>query len=283
MDPESNTPILPAPLTAEVAAAPMVAESSTVPEDLRTPWDWVDLLIFALLALGGTFIISILVVFIFSSLGIKPAQLRTSATLRSYFAIVNQVLVSFGLLGFLAAQTSLRKGQSFWRTIGWRPFVPKVVPKPLAYGLLVVGGFVLSMMVQFSSALFRPKSTLPIETFFQDRNSALLLMLISVLLAPVLEETIFRGFIYPVIAKSWGIAASVVITGVIFGFLHAPQLWGGWTQIGLLVIVGILFTYVRAATKTVKASYVLHLSYNSYLFLIFLISSHWLRAVPRGH
>jgi hypothetical protein len=203
--------------------------------------------------------------------------------LRSYFAIVNQVLVSFGLLGFLAAQTSLRKGQSFWRTIGWRPFVTRGIPKPLAYALLVVGGFVLSMMVQFSSGLFRPKGALPIETFFQDRGSALLLMLVSVLIAPVLEETIFRGFIYPVIARSLGIAASVVITGIIFGLLHAAQLWGGWLQIALLVIVGIIFTYVRAVTKTVIASYVLHLSYNSYLFLIFMISSNWLRAVPRGH
>jgi hypothetical protein len=283
MDPESNTPLVPEAEPAEAAAAPLLAQSSSVPEDLRTPWDWVDLLIFGLLALGGTFIISILVVFIFASIGIKPVQLRTSPTLRSYFAIVNQVLVSFGLLGFLAAQTSLRKGQSFWRTIGWRPFVTKAVPKPLAYGLLIVGGVVLSMMVQFSSGLFRPKSALPIETFFQDRGSALLLMMISVLIAPVLEETIFRGFIYPVIARSLGIAASVVITGIIFGLLHAAQLWGGWLQIGLLVIVGIIFTYVRAVTKTVIASYVLHVSYNSYLFLIFLIGSNWLRAVPRGH
>jgi membrane protease YdiL (CAAX protease family) len=283
VDPEANTPIIPAPTAAEVPAAPLIAESSTVPEDLRTPWDWVDLLIFGLLALGGTFIISILVVFLFSLFGVRPAQFRTSATLRSYFAIVNQVLVSFGLLGFLAAQTSLRKGQSFWRTIGWRPFVTKAVPKPLAYGLLIAGGFMLSMMVQFSSGLFRPKGALPIETFFQDRGSALLLMLVSVLIAPVLEETIFRGFIYPVIARSLGIAASVAITGVIFGLLHAAQLWGGWIQIALLVVVGIIFTYVRAVTKTVITSYVLHVSYNSYLFLIFLISSNWLRAMPRGH
>jgi membrane protease YdiL (CAAX protease family) len=283
VDPESNAPIIPEPELAEVSAAALPADTSFVPEDLRTPWDWVDLLIFGLLALGGTFIISIVVVFLFSAIGIKPAQLRTSPTVRSYFAIVNQVLVSFGLLGFLAAQTSLRKGQSFWRTIGWRPFVTKTVPKPLAYVLLIVGGLVLSMMVQFSSGLFRPKSALPIETFFQDRGSALLLMLISVLIAPILEETIFRGFIYPVIARSLGIAASVVITGVIFGLLHAAQLWGGWTQIALLVIVGIIFTYVRAVTKTVMASYMLHLSYNSYLFLMFMISTHWLRAVPRGH
>ena len=40
------------------------------------------------------------------------------------------------------------------------------------------------------------------------------------------------------------------------------QLWGGWWQIALLVMVGIVFTIARAATRTVVASYILHLSYN---------------------
>jgi membrane protease YdiL (CAAX protease family) len=256
--------------------------SSTVPEDLRVPWDWIDLIIFALLALGGTFLISVLLVVIFSKFGTGPAQLRRSPTARSYFAIVNQIILSFALLGYLAIQTNLRAGASFWRTMGWRAITTKHMPKAMAYLSLIGGGFLLSMFVQFASGFFRPKVKLPIETFFQDRGSALLLMLMSVLLAPVLEETIFRGFIYPVIARSFGIAASVLITGTLFGLLHAAQLWGGWIQIALLIVVGIIFTYVRASTQTVVASYLLHLSYNSFLLLVFLASSHWLRVLPHA-
>lgn len=277
MEPNPETSIHSEPPTGVPTAAAHPETLSSVPEDLRTPWDWIDLVIFALLAVGGTFLISIVLVFIFSAFRVTPAQIRTSPSAKSYFAIVNQILVSFGLLGYLAAQTHVREGEPFWRTVGWRPLETKVVPKPVAYALLITGGLVLSMFVQFSSGFFRPKGKLPIETFFQDRGSALLLMLVSVLLAPVIEETIFRGFIYPVIARSWGIAASVAVTGTLFGLLHAAQLWGGWTQIGLLVVVGLIFTYVRAVTKTVFASYLLHLSYNSFLFIVFLVSTHWLR------
>ena len=259
------------------------AAFAQVSEDLRTPWDWVDLVIFALLAIGGTFLISVVLVFVFSAIGINPARLRASATAKSYFAIVNQILVSLGLLGFLAAQTNARTGTPFWRTIGWRPLVTRQVPKAVVYASLVAAGFLLSMFVQFASSFSLPKTKLPIETFFQDRGSALLLMLVSVLLAPVLEETIFRGFIYPVIARGFGILASVIITGTLFGLLHSAQLWGGWLQIGMLVVVGITFTYVRAVTRTVIASYLLHLSYNSFLFLVFLVSSHWLRKMPPGY
>jgi hypothetical protein len=283
MEPNSETSVHPAPSTDVSPLEDHPEILSAVPEDLRSPWDWIDLVIFALLAVGGTFLISIALMFIFSAFGVTPTQLRTSPSAKSYFAIVNQILVSFGLLGYLAAQTHLREGRPFWHTVGWHPLETKVLPKPVAYALLIAGGLLLSMFVQFSSGFFRPKGKLPIETFFQDRGSALLLMLVSVLLAPVMEETIFRGFIYPVIARAWGIAASVAVTGTLFGLLHAAQLWGGWTQIGLLVVVGLVFTYVRAVTKTVFASYLLHLSYNSFLFIVFLVSTHWLRTVPSGY
>ena len=104
-----------------------------------------------------------------------------------------------------------------------------------------------------------------------------------VTVAPLVEETIFRGYIYPGLARSWGIPASVIVTGTLFGLMHAPQLWGGWLQIALLILVGIAFTYARAATRTVVTSYLLHVSYNSFLFLTFLIGSHWLRPMHPGH
>jgi uncharacterized protein len=282
MPPDSEDPLDGYAASDELQQQAPLENLSAIPEDLRTPWDWVDLIIFALLALAGTFLISVALVLLFSAFGIGPTQLRASQTAKSYFAIVNQIILSFALLGFLAAQVSARVGKPFWRTIGWRPLPSTYVPKPVLYAGLVTGGFLLSMFVQFASGFSQPKAKLPIETFFQDRGSALLLMLVSVLLAPVLEETIFRGFIYPVIARSLGIMASVIITGTLFGLLHAAQLWGGWTQIALLVVVGIIFTYVRAKTRTVLASYLLHLSYNSFLFVMFLVASHGLRTMPPG-
>ena len=261
---------------------PAVRHRSQVPEDIRTPWDWIDLVIFALLALGGAFFVTIGVVFLFATvLHIGAAQIRASSAARTYFAVANQVVLSLALLGYIAVQIRSREKVPVWRTLGWRPLNTS---KPwLTCSVLVAGGVVLSFLVELASAAFHPKTKLPIEVFFQDRRSALVLMSLSVLLAPFFEETIFRGYIYPPIARRLGITGSINVTGILFGVLHAPQLWGGWAQIGLLVLVGITFTYARAKTGTVVASYLLHLSYNSFLFLGFLVGSHWLRAVPGGH
>ena len=281
--PQSVETLPPSAFPAEEPAAPTAPEGPPIPEDLRTPWGWIDLLTFVLVALCGAFLVSVILAAIFAGLGTSLAQLRSSASEQSFFAVVNQGVLSLGLLAYLAVQVRLRAGTPFWRTIGWRPLKIRRMPGGLAYLAFVAGGLLLSAAVQFASGIAHPKGKLPIEMFFQDRRSAILLMLLSVLLAPVFEETVFRGYIYPVIARRFGVTASVVATGILFGALHAPQLWGGWVQIALLVLVGIVFTYARAATRTVVSSFLLHVSYNSFLLAAFLVSTQWLRVLPPGH
>jgi membrane protease YdiL (CAAX protease family) len=232
------------------------------------------------MALIGAFLVSIVLVGVFAAFGMTPSMLQNSTNNKSLFLIVNQAVLSLGLLGYLAAQIRVRFQSPFWRTIGWRSLQTGAIPRRVVYLSLILGGFSLSLLVQLASAALQTKAKLPIQEYFQDPRSALLLMLMSILLAPLVEETIFRGYIYPVLARSFGVGASVVITGTLFGLLHAPQLWGGWGQILLLIGVGIIFTAARAISRTVVASYILHVSYNSFLFIAFLVASHGLRHFP---
>jgi len=294
---DDNNPVLPDSLLDSSAAPPAHATPSVAispqgaaqlplppyaqyPEDLRAPWGWLDLLFLVGIALVGAFLVSIFLVGIFAAFGFTPSTLQNSTIDKSFFLIVNQAFISLGLLAYLAAQIRVRFHSPFWRTIGWRPLETGALPRPLVYLSLVFAGFSLSLIVQLASAALQTKAKLPIQEYFQDTHSALLLMLMSILLAPLVEETIFRGYIYPVLARSFGVGAGVVITGTLFGLLHAPQLWGGWGQILLLIGVGIIFTAARAALRTVVVSYLLHISYNSFLLISFLIVSHGLRHSP---
>ncbi len=83
---------------------------------------------------------------------------------------------------------------------------------------------------------------MPIEQYFQDRPTALLLLIVSVTLAPLFEETIFRGYLYPVVARTFGIVPGVIFTGLLFGLMHASQLGGNLPQVALIMLVGIVFT-----------------------------------------
>lgn len=277
----SSAPLEPA------GSAPMAQQfagtaDSGLRQDLRAPWDWLDLLLLAVLALAGSILLNLLLAMVFRAFGVTRSQLRASPSLMGLFTVVHQALLIFALLGYLAAQIRVSFGGAFWRTIGWRPFEIGKVPRALRYLGFIACGFLLAVLVEIASMAFGNKTKVPMQALFQDRRTALLLLLMAVFVAPVIEETIFRGYIYPVVARSFGVAAGVIATGTLFGLLHAPQLWGGWVQIASLVIVGIIFTYARAVTRTVLASYLLHVSYNFSVSFAFLLASHWLHRLRPG-
>lgn len=235
------------------------------------PWGWID--VFVILPLIGLALIVVFAVIIVGSdiilLHSSMSFVRAHVT---FMVVLAQVLMEVSLLGFLALQVRNRSRLPFWTTIGWRPLRPKAVSRAGAYFGFILGGIGLAALVSLVSAAFPPRQPLPIEKIFATRPLALLFMATAVLIAPLVEETIFRGYLYPVAARSFGVAGGIVFTGAVFGLLHGSQLWGGWWQIGLLVIVGILFTLARAATRTNLSSFLLHVSYNGVQVIALLFS-----------
>jgi CAAX protease family protein len=251
---------------------------SPIPDDLRVPWGWGNLLLFVLMY----FIIGFVVVIGLAAFGVRPADLQKLSAKNGVALVLSQVLLSLAMLGYLAAEMRYHFGLPLWRTLGWRPLETGARPRAYVYSRYVLGGFMFSVLIQLASATVGTKTKLPIENLFQDRTTAILLMLMAITIAPLFEETVFRGYIYPVIARSFGVGASIIVTGTLFGMLHAPQLWGGWGQIALLIVVGIFFTYVRAKTRTVVASYLLHVGYNTLPLLAYLLASHGFQKLPGG-
>jgi hypothetical protein len=254
-----------------------------LPDDLRVPWGWWDLVLLVVIGFAGLLLCSLLVLTAFMATGISMAHIKNSIVDQGLLSIIATCLVSVALLGYLAAQMRLRFNLPAWHTLGWRRLHTGQTPRGAAYLGLILSGFLLSLIVAASSSFFTAKTKMPIEQFLQDRRTALLLLVMSVTLAPLFEETIFRGYIYPVAARSFGVPIGIFFTGTIFGLLHSAQLGNSWPQVGLLIFVGIVFTYARARTGTVLASYLLHVSYNSFLFLSFLVASHGFRHFPAAH
>lgn len=230
------------------------------PESFDVPWGWLDVAMLVPIAIALLFVFALIII------GCEVAFFHARAGyLRvhmSFLLILAQVVMEITLLGYLALQVRNRSRLPFWPTIGWRPLRPGSVSRAGAYFGFLCGGVGLALLVSLASAAFPPKHPLPIEKVFATRPLTILFMATAVLVAPIVEETIFRGYLYPVAARSFGVIGGIVFTGAVFGLLHGSQLWGGWWQIGLLVVVGILFTFARASTRTNLSSFLLHVSYN---------------------
>jgi membrane protease YdiL (CAAX protease family) len=274
--------------SANIAGTPNASEYlppvvNPVSADFRVPWGWADLAAFVVLAIAGFLLLSLLISTGLAVSGVDLRRLQKSPHEVILLNILIQVILDLGLIAYLALQMRVRFRSTFWRTIGWRKIETGRFPLTAVYFGLILAGFFLSIIVSLGSALFPPNKDLPIEILFQDRNTTLLFMLIAVFLAPVVEETIFRGYIYPVIGRSFGMAWSIVATGTLFGLLHAEQLWGGWGQIALLVFVGIVLTFARAFSRSVVTGFVIHTSYNSVQVIGVLIATHGLRHMSGLH
>ena len=247
-----------------------------LPADLRTPlrgWDLVSLAVFYLVAgLVILFVVGLASMYFFR----VPLQaLQNFSPAQATVAIVGQTLLSAALVALLYLMVRSRSAADFWPSVGWRAF--RESDYAGIVGLCCTAGFLLAIGVGFASGLVDRGKVLPMEELFRDRTSILLLTGLGLFVAPLVEETIFRGCVYPVLARSWGVTASVIVTGILFGMAHAQQLWPGYGQIVLIALVGMVLTYVRARTGTVVASFCVHFSYNATQFAFLYLATGFLR------
>jgi membrane protease YdiL (CAAX protease family) len=256
---------------------------ASVPEHLRSPWGWLDLFLFVVFGFFSLLVVSGIVVGI-AVIGfhvpMKEFGQGSTSTARPIVAVLAQGLWSGAVLFYFFTLVRVRTRSPFWHTMGWRELQFTGQTRSASALRCLGGGAVLALFVSFAGRFLNQKGELPIEEMFRSRPTVILLMCFGILVAPLVEEMMFRGFLYPILARYFGVAASVFVTGILFGAMHAQQLWGGWGQIGLLIVVGIVLTWVRARTGTVVASYLMHLGYNGFLFLGFFAATGGLRHIP---
>lgn len=75
---------------------------------------------------------------------------------------------------------------------------------------------------------------------------------------------------------------AIVVTGLLFGMLHAAQLGWAWAAVLILVLVGVVLTWVRAATGSLMASWLFHYAYNGTLFAAQWYVTQGFRHFPPG-
>jgi hypothetical protein len=274
---ESQSPEVPSGLPPESESA--AGHPSALPGEVYH-FRWLDLLFVTVfyVVVGGAF--TLLAVAVASAmLHIPPNALEKFPVVYAAVAAITQVLLYLALLGFLWLLVRSRGTMPFWTALGWRAF-PPAVPRAAMIARYLLLGVALLVGVQIAGSFLHMPSGVPLEKMFRNPESVLITMALAVLVAPLMEETLFRGCMYPVVARSFGMPTGVIVTGLAFGLMHGLQLDFAWQPIVLLSGVGMALTYVRARAGTVLASFLVHLSYNASLFGAFYVATNGLRNFP---
>jgi len=254
---------------------PPAVPARVFPEDLQITWSWPHFIIFVIFGFISLIVIqTVLAAHYAPNKGLGRKQLEEYLLSNPKFTIGSMVIWYAVLFFFLYVTLSILRGHPFWKILGWRKIQARAgeLPRnPLVYFLAGCG---LSLLVAILSSQMKTPENVPIEEMFKHRETAMLFVGMAVLMAPLVEETLFRGYLYPLLARSFGIAPGIVITGVCFGAMHGAQLGWTWSLVSVLILVGIVFTLVRARTGSVFASYLMHLGYNSLISLFAIIGTH---------
>ena len=77
---------------------------------------------------------------------------------------------------------------------------------------------------------------------------------------------------------AWG----VVLSAVPFALLHLPQYANAWAAGLVILVVGLVLGVVRAKTRSVGSSFLVHAGYNGIQLLIVLAITHGFTRMPKG-
>jgi membrane protease YdiL (CAAX protease family) len=252
------------------------------PEDLQISWSWPHFIIFFLFGMATFAMVQTVLAFHYLPKHQKftPQQLQEYLISKPEFAIGSMLIGYAIIFFFLYITLAVLRGHPFWRSLGWRKIQPSVPALPSNPILYFFAGCTLSLLVAILTYSVKPPENIPMEELFKYRQTALLFVAMAVFVAPLVEETLFRGYLYPLFANSFGVAPGIVLTGVLFGLMHAQQLGWTWSLVSILILVGIVFTLIRARTGSVFASYMMHLGYNSFIAAVALLGTHGFTKLP---
>lgn len=144
----------------------------------------------------------------------------------------------------------------FLQTLGWRWH-------PQFRWAHAVGLAVLMFGVAAAISKLLPHQETDMEKILKMGTSIrLLVVVLAVLVAPLVEEVVYRGVIYSSIERLWGKVAGVAVVTGIFALVHVPQYWGSVAAITAIVTLSLVLTMLRAWTGSLLPCVVMHLVYN---------------------
>ncbi len=232
-------------------------------------WDILRILVMVLVAIVVS-VLALLAVVPGATLKARASRLGTLPEL----GIVAQMMAWLLLLGYMYILVTKERGSPrFWQALHWN-WPAKIWPF-LSMGLAMQVAFVfLERFLPF------PKET-PFDALFRRPTTIILIAVFSVTLGPLLEELFFRGFLYPVLARQFGIGAGVSLSAIGFSLMHIVQYGYSWASVLLIFLVGMVVGVVRARQNSVAAGFLVHAAYNGTIILMLLIATDGLRHLEK--
>ena len=184
---------------------------------------------------------------------------RTNDITASFQLTVLDALAGMGLIWLV-----LRKYKVGWSSLGLRKF------NLLKSSLLIGAMFVLFIGIAYA-ALIATKLLLPGFDPNQEQvneftkavtgNARLISFFALVIIPSIIEEIVFRGFMFPAFSGRVGVLFGALFSSLLFGFAHLQANVGVYT-----VVLGLLLCFMYKRTNSIIPGMALHMINNYVAF-----------------
>ena len=156
----------------------------------------------------------------------------------------------------------------FWRTIGWS--WTETIGPWMSVGL-GIGLYILAfLLIYFIGGV----TTSFDETISSSRAAALLIAFLALATAPLAEELVYRGVLYSALHKKIGVHGAVIGVLLLFTAVHVPQYWPDFGRIGVLGLLSLSLTLVRAYTGRLLPCFIIHTVFNGIQSALILLKPY---------
>lgn len=128
-----------------------------------------------------------------------------------------------------------------------------------------VAGMSLQVVSVLLAALLPPPEELsnPMLRFIAyGRWAVAVLFVMAVIMAPFLEEALFRGILLPALRRRMSFVPAAVLVTVLFTALHGLQTSGYLPAMAAIALVGYLLAWLREASGSLWPPVIFHMGFN---------------------
>jgi membrane protease YdiL (CAAX protease family) len=232
-------------------AAPAVDPAGAAPPDgpfSAVTWGWLSAIGGLLVAIAPVVLLTLLSLATGTDSSGRPAADPTSG---EAFATVAITVVIDAWYLLAAWFFSLRRSGARLDAWGFRrPRTTIFWAVPLALVIVYAVSIVYNLNVD-------TKEQVIVESFPRNAAGVVLFLLLACVVAPLFEETFFRGFLFQGFARSWGWILGAVASAAVFSLSHQ--------QLDIFVplfALGLALAWVYYVTRSVWGSIALHAVYN---------------------
>jgi membrane protease YdiL (CAAX protease family) len=136
---------------------------------------------------------------------------------------------------------------------------------------LLALGFMATLLILRLTGMELEQGIHPIAPVLQEARTSpidvLVILVFAVVLAPLIEELMFRGFFYNALRARFAAPGAIILSAALFAGIH-PQ---GWIGLPPLLAVGVMLGVLREWRGSIRACVVAHALNNGLVMLVMLL------------